>query len=66
MGITQPMASSDRLVYFLVSTATEAEIIDYCKINLPSVWRPDKVIFLDQIPRTRTGKPDLTKLAQMV
>jgi acyl-coenzyme A synthetase/AMP-(fatty) acid ligase len=40
--------------------------MEYCKINLPSVWRPDKIIFLKQIPKTRTGKPELTKLAKMV
>lgn len=35
---------------------TEEEIIEYCKGKLAGYKRPRKVIFIDQLPRTLTGK----------
>lgn len=36
--------------------ATEQEIIDYCKDKLAGFKRPRSVIFIDELPRTSTGK----------
>ncbi len=36
--------------------ATEQEIIDHCKENLSSFKIPKKVIFVDELPKTPTGK----------
>lgn len=34
----------------------EEEIIDYCKEKLPHYMVPKKVVFMDQLPKTSTGK----------
>ncbi len=36
--------------------ATEAELLAHLKDKFPSFWMPDAFVFLDQIPRTSTGK----------
>jgi acyl-CoA synthetase (AMP-forming)/AMP-acid ligase II len=58
---------SDELVYFVVckNKISEDEIIKYCKQNMPHYWLPDKIIFLLQIPRTKTGKPHIHQLLQI-
>ncbi len=38
------------------ANVTEEEIIDYCKGKLAGFKRPRKVVFIDQLPRTLTGK----------
>jgi len=35
---------------------TEEDIIDYCKGKMAGYKRPRKVVFIDQLPRTLTGK----------
>lgn len=62
IGLQEPEALNDTMVYFLVSTLTEEEITAYCKKHLPAAWRPDKIVKLDEIPKTRSGKPQLAKL----
>ncbi len=37
-------------------TATEADIIDFCKDKLAGFKRPKDVVFIDELPRTSTGK----------
>jgi fatty-acyl-CoA synthase len=39
-------------------TATETEILDYLEPRMAKWWLPDRVIFIDQIPKTGTGKFD--------
>lgn len=65
IGLQQPDQPSDRLVYFLKTSLTEKEVRDYCKQNLLYAWRPDKIIMLDAIPRTKNGKPKIAKLKEM-
>ena len=36
--------------------ATEAEIIDFCKDKMSGFKRPRSVVFIDELPRTTTGK----------
>ena len=36
--------------------ALEAEIIEFCRAGLPSFKRPRRVVFLDALPTTATGK----------
>jgi fatty-acyl-CoA synthase len=38
------------------ATATEAEITEHCKSNLSSFKVPKKVIFVEGLPKTPTGK----------
>jgi acyl-CoA synthetase (AMP-forming)/AMP-acid ligase II len=47
---------NDELVYFLVTGLEDEEIHRYCKQNLLFAWRPDRIIRLDELPRTRSGK----------
>lgn len=56
----------DQLVYFMVTKIKEQEIRDYCKQNLLFAWRPDKIVMLKALPRTRTGKVALAKLKEMI
>ncbi|ASK64359.1 AMP-dependent synthetase [Virgibacillus phasianinus] len=35
---------------------TESEVIDYCKERLASYKKPRKVVFVDELPRTPSGK----------
>ncbi len=37
-------------------TTTEADIIDFCKDKLAGFKRPKDVVFIDELPRTSTGK----------
>lgn len=57
---------SDTLVYFVISHLTVKEIASYCKEHLPYYWRPDEIIILEDIPRTRSGKPRLAELKKLV
>jgi acyl-CoA synthetase (AMP-forming)/AMP-acid ligase II len=59
-------ADNNRLVYFVVGNIDEDELKNYTKDNLPSIWRPDKVIFLNHIYRRPNGKPDLAKLRSLI
>ena len=52
-GLEKPVA------YVLLgtgATATEAELIEYCRQGLPSFKRPRAVVFTDGFPTTATGK----------
>ena len=66
VGLPQPNGGDDKIVYFIVTKSSGAQIATFCKNNLPSVWRADKIIILDNLPRKPSGKPDLTKLKSMV
>jgi malonyl-CoA/methylmalonyl-CoA synthetase len=66
IGVQVPDSLSDTLVYFVVSDLTEEEIIAFCKEHLPGAWRPDRIIKLDEMPKTRSGKPKLALLRTMV
>lgn len=64
LGLQTENALSDTIVYFLVTDLSEAEIQAYCKENLPAAWRPDKIVFLSEIPKSPAGKPKLAKLKE--
>jgi malonyl-CoA/methylmalonyl-CoA synthetase len=66
MGRQIAGSPNDELVYFIVGDISRSELADFCKTNLLHAWRPDKVIFLDKIPRTTMGKPKITALKEMV
>jgi acyl-coenzyme A synthetase/AMP-(fatty) acid ligase len=38
------------------SVVTEAELVEFCRAGLPSFKRPRRVIFIDALPTTATGK----------
>lgn len=62
VGVQDEDAISDTIIYFVVSPASRQEIAGFAKANLPAAWRPDKIIVLDEIPKTRSGKPERPKL----
>lgn len=55
----------DKLIYFIKGDVSQAQIQQFCKTNLPYAWRPDKIIIVDSIPRTRNGKPKISLLREM-
>ena len=69
LGRQQVGEPNDQLIYFLVGTADNKTVDTYCKENLLFAWRPDRIIRLDDLPRTGSGKPkipELKKLAGLV
>lgn len=56
---------NDEIYFFISGKITKQELVDYCKANLPFSWRPDEIIFMNAIPRTRNGKPNVAKLKSM-
>ncbi len=38
------------------ATATEAELIDYCRANLAVFKAPKRIVFRDELPKNNTGK----------
>lgn len=57
---------NDELVYFVVSDLSDEQINTYCKANLLFAWRPNRIIHLDDLPRTRSGKAKIGELKEMV
>jgi acyl-CoA synthetase (AMP-forming)/AMP-acid ligase II len=45
---------------------TGPEIMDWCRVILADYKVPDLVRFLDDFPRTGTGKPRRVELARMI
>jgi acyl-CoA synthetase (AMP-forming)/AMP-acid ligase II len=45
---------------------TGPEIMDWCRVTLADYKVPDRVRFLDDFPRTGTGKPRRVELARML
>ena len=41
-----------------INKVTEQEIIAHCRSNLSHYMVPRKVVFIDEIPKTGTGKPE--------
>jgi acyl-CoA synthetase (AMP-forming)/AMP-acid ligase II len=46
-------------------TATEDELIEFCRVGLPSVKRPRKIVFVGGYPTTSTGKVRRVELRTM-
>jgi len=61
---------SDRIVYFVQPKANveldEDELFGFAKTNLPAAWRPDKILIIPEIPKSRVGKPDRQALLRML
>lgn len=66
MGRQISASSNDELIYFIAGNITKQQLSTYCKDNLLFAWRPDRVIFVDSLPRTPSGKPSLRQLRKMV
>ncbi len=66
MGRQLPNQPNDELVYFVVSKLSDEAIKDYCKSNLLFAWRPDKIVHLDSLPRTPSGKAKVAEFKQLV
>jgi long-chain acyl-CoA synthetase len=66
MGSQSVNQPDDKLIYFIAGEITEDEVKEFSKNHLPYAWRPDRIVLIDSIPRTRNGKPQLSKLKAMV
>lgn len=66
MGRQHETSLSDEFVYFVVTTLSDSDLLAYCRANLPAYWRPDRIVQLDELPKTRSGKPVLAKLRDMI
>jgi acyl-CoA synthetase (AMP-forming)/AMP-acid ligase II len=66
MGRQHPGEPNDELIYFIVTKLDDTEIMGFCKQNLLFAWRPDKIIHLDELPRTRSGKTRIGALQSML
>lgn len=56
----------DEIIYFLVTELDDEAITAYCKQNLLFAWRPDKVIRLNELPKTRSGKVKMMELKDLI
>jgi malonyl-CoA/methylmalonyl-CoA synthetase len=65
MGIQSKSDPNDKIYYFIAGEASEAEITEYCKQNMPFSWRPDKIQLVSALPRTHNGKPHVKQLHKM-
>lgn len=67
MSLQVPDELNDKFVYFVVGTIDETAIREFAKSELPFFWRPDRVVLLEEIPKTgRTSKPALKELRALV
>ncbi len=66
MGVQRSDQPNDELVYFIDGEASIEQIQGFCKANLPYAWRPDRIILLNGIPKTRSGKTRLTALRNLL
>ncbi len=65
MGRQKPQVPNDELIYFIRTKLSDTELLAFCKENLIFAWRPDRIIRIDRLPRSRLGKPQIAKLEQM-
>jgi benzoate-CoA ligase family protein len=61
-GLEKPVAY---VVLVAGKTATEDELIEFCRAGLPSVKRPRRILFVDGYPTTATGKIRRVELRDM-
>jgi malonyl-CoA/methylmalonyl-CoA synthetase len=66
LGRQVPGEPNDELIYFLAGSITDEEVTDYAKANLMFAWRPDLIVHLDELPRTRSGKVSMGKLKEIL
>ncbi|HZP55420.1 MAG TPA: class I adenylate-forming enzyme family protein [Candidatus Saccharimonadales bacterium] len=66
MGHQRAGQPNDELIYFLVGDISEQEVKDYCKTNMLFAWRPDKIILLSGLPRTRSGKAKIPEFKRLI
>lgn len=66
LGLQDQTQLSDTIAYFIVGDTDEASITAYCKQHMPAAWRPDVIVFIDEIPKTRSGKPQLPQLKALL
>jgi acyl-coenzyme A synthetase/AMP-(fatty) acid ligase len=52
-GLEKPVAY---VITVAGSVVTEAELVEFCRAGLPSFKRPRRVVFIDALPTTATGK----------
>lgn len=66
MGKQKSLEPNDQLIYFVKTKLSDKAILDYCNDNLIFAWRPDKIIRLNELPRTGSGKAEITKLRSLL
>lgn len=66
LGIQQADNPSDQLIYFIAGNISEDEVMAYAKEQLPYAWRANTIIITPELPKTRSGKPELAKLRKLL
>jgi acyl-coenzyme A synthetase/AMP-(fatty) acid ligase len=66
MGRQRAEEPNDELIYFIVTELDDEQINRFCKENLLFAWRPDRIIHLEELPRTRSGKTRIGELKLML
>lgn len=66
LGLMPSPGEDSQITCFIVTKLGLDEIKSFSLANLPSIWRPDKIIGLDYMPRTSTGKVSITRLRAML
>ena len=66
MGRQRAQEPNDELIYFIVTKLDDEQINRFCKENLLFAWRPDRIIHLEELPRTRSGKTRIGELKLML
>lgn len=64
----QTKSLNDKLIYFIVckKKVSKRKLIEYFKRNMPKIWLPDRTIFLNIIPKTKSGKPKIKELKKFI
>ncbi|MEM9342303.1 MAG: AMP-binding protein [Pseudomonadota bacterium] len=66
VGVPSPFGEEDVRAYVVLkpgASETPAAIVEHCRARMAKFMVPAEVVFLDDIPRTPTGKPEKGKLA---
>ena len=68
IGVPSPLGEEDVKAFIVLKSGkslTQEAVQDHCRGRMAKYMIPAHVVFMDQIPRTPTGKPEKGKLAKM-
>ena len=66
IGVPSEMVEEDIALFVVMKTnaeLSEQELIQHCRDRMAKFMIPKHIVFLDQLPRTSTGKPEKGKLS---
>ncbi|GAV26525.1 long-chain-fatty-acid--CoA ligase truncation [Carboxydothermus islandicus] len=67
VGIDEPLATENAVAFVVLKDKDKIEtLFELCKTKLPPRYIPKKIIPVDFIPKTKTGKVVFSELKEMV